>query len=269
MHHADPEHDERAERRVLRALCEQLATDAGRLALQGRRGAELENETKSSSTDIVTQFDRAAEAMIVERIRDRRPDDAIVGEEGAADSGTSGYEWFIDPIDGTTNFVYDHFSWSTSVAVAHEGVMLAGSVAVPTVDELFSAALGEGSTLNGHPIQCSRPEDLLRSLVGTGFSYLPERRVEQIRQLGDVIAHVRDIRRGGSAAIDLCWVACGRLDAYYEAHLNSWDAAAGELIAREAGAITSDFAGGPPVPERMVAASPAVHAELIARLGTS
>lgn len=247
----------------LRDLCAELARGAGEIALAGRDraigAAQLPGHTKSSTTDIATEFDQAAESYVVERIRTLRPDDAIIGEEGTADEGTSGFSWLIDPIDGTTNYVYDQPAWSNSVAVAFDGDVVAGAVYVPPLDEMYTAAAGRGATLNGRSIAASRETDVSLALVGTGFGYQPERRRAQAATLVGLIAHVRDVRRLGSAAVDLCMVGCGRLDVYYELHLNSWDAAAGELIAREAGAITSDFSGGPARPEEMVVAAPGVH----------
>jgi myo-inositol-1(or 4)-monophosphatase len=258
---------------ALRDLAGSLARDAGRLAYAGRRAARtddaLAESTKSTRTDIVTQFDRAAESEIVAHLRTARPDDAIVGEEGTSDDGTSGYAWFIDPIDGTTSFVYDLPAWSCSVAVAHAGTMLAGAVYVPPLDELFDAALGHGARLNGHPLAASAETDLALALVGTGFSYHWEARRAQAERLARMIASVRDIRRMGSAAIDLCFVAAGRLDVYFEQYLNSWDSAAGELIAREAGAITSDFSGGPARPAEMLAAAPGLHRAFVALLAAT
>ena len=247
----------------LRTLCERLATGAGAIARDGRAtisaSGSFDGSTKSSRTDVVTEYDRAAEAHIVDELRRRRPHDAIIGEEGTDDDGTSGFEWFIDPIDGTTNFVYDQPSWSCSVAVAHDGH-------VPPLDELFSAAVGAGATRNGEAIRVSGASDLSLALVGTGFSYDPATRRRQATVVAGLIDQVRDIRRLGSAAVDLCMVACGRLDVYFERHLNSWDAAAGELIAREAGATTSDFRGGPAEPAELLATTPAVHAPMIALL---
>lgn len=244
-------------------LAARLAREAGTSALAGRRSAVLEQQTKSSTTDLVTQHDHAAEALIVERLLIDRPRDAIVGEEGATLDGSSGYAWFIDPIDGTTNFVYDLPLWSTSVAVAYDGATIAGAVYVPVADELFAARLGGGATLNGTLIRCSDETDLSLALVATGFSYQPALRTEQATTIARLIAEIRDVRRSGSAAVDLCWAAAGRVDAYFEAHLNSWDAAAGELIARESGCITTDFDGGPADPSNIVAASPGIHTALI------
>lgn len=262
-----------AELTHLRALCAELARGAGDIAIAGRNrrigAAQLPGTTKSSTTDIATEYDQAAEAHVVERIRALRPDDAIVGEEGTADSGTSGYSWFIDPIDGTTNYVYDQPAWSNSVAVALDGEMIAGAVFVPPLGEMFTAAAGQGATLNDRPIGVSTETDLSLALVGTGFGYQPEQRKQQAERLAVLISQVRDVRRLGSAAVDLCMVACGRLDIYYELYLNSWDAAAGELIAREAGAITSDFSGGPARPDEMLIAAPGVHRAFLNALQTS
>lgn len=256
----------------LRRLAAELAHQAGSVAYQGRRaarGAGVSGATKSSATDIVTEYDRAAEATIVEALQRLRPADAIVGEEGTALDGTSGYAWYIDPIDGTTNFVYDLPTWSCSIGVAYRAapadveVMVAGAVHVPALDELYSAAAGQGATLNGEPIHASRATDLGLALVATGFSYRAAARAEQADRLSRIISRVRDIRRMGSAALDLCFVAAGRLDIYYEQHLNAWDAAAGELIAREAGALTSDFGGGRARPAELLAAAPGLHAAFV------
>lgn len=254
----------------LRRLAEELARAAGELALEGRRGLgpgrRARHDTKSSATDPVTEFDRAAERLLVDELSRRRPDDELVGEEGARRPGSSGLAWHLDPIDGTANFVYDLPAWCSSVAVVDEHGSLAGAVFVPVTGELFSAARGAGATLDGQPIRSSDATELEQALVATGFSYLPERRRRQAELIAELVPHVRDIRRLGSAAIDLCLVAAGRVDAYYERHLNSWDLAAGVLIAAEAGAATSDLAGGPASSEITVAASRGIHHELVALL---
>lgn len=251
----------------LRRLAEELAVEAGRSALDGRRrlgvGQPVAHDTKSSPTDPVTEFDRAAEALIVRALRIRRPDDAIVGEEGANHPGTSGLEWHVDPIDGTANFVYDLPAWCTSVAVVDADGPLAGAVYVPVTDELFSAHRGGGASRNGAPIRCSTVGGLAHAMVATGFSYVATRREHQAARLALLIPRIRDVRRLGSAAIDLCLVACGRVDAYYEEYLNSWDLAAGVLIAAEAGAVTSDLTGGLAGPGSTVAAAPGVHRALL------
>ena len=251
----------------LRALAADLAVRAGRSALEGRRrlgvGQPVAHDTKSTPTDPVTEFDRAAEATIVDALRTQRPDDSIVGEEGAGHAGSSGLEWHIDPIDGTVNFVYDLPAWCTSVAVVDEHGPLAGAVFVPVTDELFSAARGAGATRNGAPIRCSSASHVGMALIATGFNYSPPTRRAQARRLAALLPQVRDVRRYGSAALDLCMVACGRLDAYYEEHLNSWDLAAGVLIASEAGAITSDFGAGSAGSAATVAAGPGIHDALL------
>jgi myo-inositol-1(or 4)-monophosphatase len=251
----------------LRAFAESIAVRAGDGALAGRRqlgiGQPVAHDTKSSPTDPVTEYDRAAERLIVHAIRDSRPHDAIVGEEGASQAGTSGLRWLVDPIDGTANFVYDLPHWCTSVAVVDEDGPLAGAVYAPVLGELFSAARSLGATLNGSTITCSEVDDVSRALVATGFSYSADRRAIQGDRVARLVREVRDIRRLGSAALDLCLVACGRVDAYYEQHLNEWDLAAGVLIAAEAGATTSDFTGGAASPAATVAAGPGIHHRLL------
>lgn len=258
----------------LLALACRLAVEAGTLAADGRRfdaetgdsRAAMTAATKSSLTDVVTRHDRAAEVLIVDELRRLRPDDAIVGEEGADHAGTSGIAWFIDPIDGTTNFLYGLPLWSTSIGVTDGGEATVGAVYVPATNDLFAAARGRGATRNGLSIAASGEHDLSMALVGTGLGYSPERRRAQALRIADLAPLVRDIRRIGSAAIDLCYVAAGMVDAYYEEDLNPWDMIAGELIAREAGCRTGDFSGGPARPEELIVASPAIFDALAALL---
>jgi myo-inositol-1(or 4)-monophosphatase len=250
---------------VIDALTElacRLAVEAGDQASSGQRASASGLSTKSTATDLVTIHDRAAEATIVAGLATTRPDDGIVGEEGTARPGTSGVSWLVDPIDGTTNYVYGLHHWATSIAAVDAEGALAGAVYVPALGELFAAGRGRGATLNGHPIHCSDRDELALALVATGFGYVPSVRVEQAGLLTRILGEVRDIRRLGSAAIDLCHVACGRVDAYYEAGLNPWDAAAGELIAREAGCRSGDFAGGPADPAELLVATPAIFDDL-------
>jgi myo-inositol-1(or 4)-monophosphatase len=257
---------------ALRALAERLAVEAGTLAMHERSAlgpGRISHDTKSTTTDPVTEFDRAAERLLVDRLREARPDDAIVGEEGAGIAGTTGNEWHLDPIDGTANFVYGLPAWCTSVGVVDLHGGLAGAVFAPVSGELFSAARGGGASLNGDPISASNCTKLDDALVATGFAYRPERRRRQAQRLAAIIGEIRDVRRGGSAALDLCLVACGRVDAYYEQHLNSWDIAAGLLIAAEAGATTSDDRGGPAAPEFTVASAPGVQRALLDALARS
>ena len=257
----------------LRRLAERLAFAAGTQALTGRRslgvGQPALHDTKSTITDPVTEFDRAAEALIVGELRRLRPDDGIVGEEGADVVGTSGIDWHLDPIDGTVNFVYDLPMWCTSVAAVDAEGSVAGAVYAPVLGEMFSAARGGGATLDGVPVANSEPISLEMALIGTGFSYLPERRRAQGARVAAMIPHVRDIRRYGSAALDLCLAACGRLDAYFEEHLNTWDLAAGVLIAAEAGAVTTDLHGGPVSTSGVVVAGAGIHAALVELINAS
>jgi myo-inositol-1(or 4)-monophosphatase len=251
---------------VLAALAERLARAAGDEALRRRADGLAQVSTKSSATDMVTELDRASEEMIVRELREERPQDAIVGEEGTSDTGSSGIRWLVDPIDGTTNFLYALPGWAVSIAAHDADGPLAGAVYVPTFGEMFSAARGQGATLDGRLIRCSDKADLATALIGTGFSYQPDRRVVQGGLVARVLPRVRDVRRFGSAAVDLCLVAAARLDGYYEEGLAPWDLAAGELIASEAGVILTNRSGGPVQPGSVVAAGPALHAQLLALL---
>lgn len=248
---------DRADRVELLALATRLAVAAGDAAREGRaeRGIAAA-DTKSSATDMVTEFDKASEELIVGGILDVRPDDAIVGEEGTDAAGSSGVSWLIDPIDGTTNFLYDLPGWAVSIAAATEQGTEIAVVYVPTTNELFTAITGEGAFLNERRVRCSDTEQLGLALVATGFSYQVERRRLHSRRVAKMLPHVRDIRRFGAAAADLCYVAAGRVDAYFEQWLGAWDLAAGELIAREAGCRTGSLDGGPARPESVLAANP-------------
>lgn len=240
----------------LRELATELARCAGALVLAARRQGIISADTKASATDIVTEHDRASEQLIVSALRMARADDAIVGEEGTSDEGTSGIHWLIDPIDGTTNFLYGLPGYAVSIAAADSLGTVAGAVYVPATDELFSAARGQGATLNGEPIHCSSTTSVGQALLATGFSYHPDLRRAHMRRLQHIIGEVRDIRRLGAAAPDLCYVAAGRLDAFFEEHLGPWDLAAGELVAREAGCLSGDLAGGPVRPAQVLVANP-------------
>jgi myo-inositol-1(or 4)-monophosphatase len=250
---------------ALRTLAEQVARSAGALLLDGL-GRALEVGTKSTATDMVTEMDRASEALIEAELLGARPDDGILGEEGARRPGTSGVRWVVDPLDGTTNYLYGFPGFNVSIAAELDGEVVAGAVHDVVRDELFSAAQGDGATCDGVPLRASDAADLSRSLVGTGFSYDPVERQRQAQVLVHVLPRVRDIRRQGAAALDLCSVACGRLDAYFERGLAPWDLAAGGLIAREAGAMVSDVAGGPARAGEVVAAAPGVARALLALL---
>jgi myo-inositol-1(or 4)-monophosphatase len=185
---------------------------------------------------------------------------------GSDTPGTSGYRWIVDPIDGTTNYLYGHPGFAVSIACERDGETIAGVVFDPIHDQLFAATRGGGATLNSEPIRCSEETDISRALIATGFSYDAERRREQGQVIARVIGEIRDIRRMGAAAVDLCSVACGRVDAYFERGLNAWDLAAGELIAREAGAVIEAIEGGPARPGSVLAAPSALVEPLRALL---
>jgi myo-inositol-1(or 4)-monophosphatase len=210
------------------------------------RGPAVGVDTKSSRTDMVSEADREAETEIVGILRAERPDDALVSEEGAGDAGTSGRRWVVDPLDGTTNYLYRFPAWAVSVALEDDEGGLAGVVHDPVAGETFRAARGAGATLNGEPIRVRDHDDLATALVATGFGYDPDVRAGQADIVRRLIPHVRDIRRAGAAALDLCYVACGRLDGYYERGINHWDWAAGALIVREAGGAVVQLEGGRP-----------------------
>jgi myo-inositol-1(or 4)-monophosphatase len=199
---------------------------------------------------MVTEMDRAAEAHIARVLASRRPRDAMVGEEGTTRAGDSGVSWIVDPLDGTTNYLFGVPAYSVSIAAEFEGEVVVGVVVDPSRQEVWTATRGEGSFCNREPVRLAGPgqstalTDLSSALIATGFSYLSDRRREQAALLVDVLPNVRDIRRFGSAAMDLCWVAAGRFQGYYEWGLNRWDVAAGRLIAEEAGAETADLADG-------------------------
>ena len=235
-----------------------LACDAAALLRDGARGRRSDVTTKTSATDMVTDMDRASEALIVEGLARARPDDAVLGEEGASRPGSSGVRWVIDPLDGTTNYMYGHVGYAVSIAAEADGRTVVGVVADVSRAELFSATVGGGAHRDGVPIAVSGASDLSSALVATGFSYLPERRARQALLLRTVLPGVRDVRRVGAASLDLCSVACGRVDGYYEAGLQPWDLAAGALIAAEAGASVEGLDG--PVPESgsVLAATPAL-----------
>ena len=193
--------------------------------------------TKSTPTDVVTASDHALEALIRQRLGQLRPGDAVLGEEHGGTAGETATSWLVDPIDGTVNFLYGMPWYAISLAAVRDGDSVAGAVIEPETGRLWSAAVGEGATCDGRPLRVSRATDLSLALVGTGFSYRAERRVRQVRMIGGMLPHVRDVRRAGSASLDLCAVAAGWVDAYLEHGCNWWDWAAAALIAAEAGAL--------------------------------
>ncbi|MBV8161169.1 MAG: inositol monophosphatase [Acidimicrobiia bacterium] len=255
-----------ADKTELFDLAVDLADRAGRLLLDQAPDRADDVATKSSRTDMVTAVDRESEALIVGTLARERPDDAVLGEEGSRREGVSGVRWIVDPLDGTTNYLYGIPVFAVSIAVEVDGEVEVGVVANPSLGETFTARRGDGARCNGTPIAVSGRTDLSTSLIATGFAYDSQRRGEQAGWLQHLLPSVRDIRRAGAASVDLCWVGCGRFDGYYEAGLSPWDVAAGELIAREAGADTTDFAGGRARAGSVVAATPEIAPGLRALL---
>jgi len=246
----------------LAALAARVASAAAELLTTGLAVDRPAISTKSSATDLVTEMDGRAEELIVTELGRARPDDAVLGEEGGAREGRSGIRWLVDPIDGTTNYHYGFPGFAVSVAAEADGRSVAAAVADPMHGDLFEATLGGGARCNSRPISVTDETDLATSLVGTGFSYEAERRRRQAEVLTTVLPQVRDIRRMGAAAVDLCWVGCGRLDGFYERGLAPWDMAAGSLVAAEAGALVTDLHHGPPSTEFVLAATPGIHDRL-------
>ena len=236
------------------------------------RPEHLEIETKSSATDVVTQMDREAEAYIVAQLNKHRPDDAILGEEGANFAGSSNFQWVIDPIDGTVNYLHQIPHWCVSIGLKNRqtGESIAGVVYAPVYDQMYISSKGLGSWVidQGVPriLQVSACKQLSDAVIGTGFGYASSRRASQARVLSQVLPQVADIRRLGSCAIDLCLVADGVLDGYYERGVNDWDHAAGELIAREAGAIASGLRGNKVGIDMVVVTTSGIYADLVAIL---
>ncbi|MGI5445959.1 inositol monophosphatase family protein [Streptomyces sp. CA-243310] len=240
----------------------EAARRAGELLRDGRPADLAVAATKSSPIDVVTEMDIAAEKLITEILGRRRSEDGLLGEEGADTPGTSGVRWVVDPLDGTVNYLYGLPSWSVSVAAEYRGETVVGVVAAPMRGETFHAVLDGGAWLGDARLACRPAAPLDQALIATGFAYVQARRAHQAEVARRIIPLVRDIRRGGSAAVDLCDVAAGRLDGYWERGLNPWDLAAGELIAREAGALTGGRPGRPASGELALAATPAVFASL-------
>ena len=247
-------------------LARRAAVAAGALLADSPAGDRRGVETKTSRTDMVSEMDRAAESLIVATLCDARPDDSILAEEGASRSGTSGVRWVIDPLDGTTNYLYGLPAFTVSIAAEVDGELAVGAVHDVARGETFTAARGRGARCNGERLHTSGADDLATALVATGFSYSAARRAWQGAVVSRVVGEVRDIRRVGAASLDLCWVAAGRLDAYWERTLQHWDFAAGAVIAAEAGAWVGGVDGGAVSGESVVAAAPLLAEPLLAVL---
>lgn len=249
----------------LGVLCRESAAEAAAMLVSlRRRGSVQVTGTKTSSTDIVTSADSEAEELLRRILLGARPGDGWLGEETGQSYGTAGGDrvtWVVDPIDGTVNYLYDLPGWAVSVAASVDNEVVAGAVASPTTGEIFSAYVGGGAWCNDDRLQASSATSLSQALVATGFSYDAQKRAAQGRAVGKLLPMVRDIRRQGAAAVDLCSVAAGRVDAYFERGTKPWDRAAGCLMASEAGAVVvEDDEGG------LVVAGPRLVAVLLTTL---
>jgi myo-inositol-1(or 4)-monophosphatase len=214
----------------------------------------------------VSEADRASERLIVERIRHARPDDALVAEEGSEADGRSGVRWYIDPLDGTINYLYGIPHWAVTICCADPGGALAGIVFDPLRDEMFAAMRGGGAVLGPRKLRVSERADLARALIATGFAYGAESRRLQGRIAAAILGEVRDIRRAGSASLDLAWVSAGRLDGYFESVDKPWDWMAGALLVREAGGRVTQLEPDDPAFPRIIASGPGIHDSLVTLL---
>jgi myo-inositol-1(or 4)-monophosphatase len=246
-------------------LAESIALKAGSLLVN--RPSKFDLDEKSGVFDFATQMDHESEKLIVSEILAARPDDGLIGEEGANRESKSGVTWVIDPIDGTVNYLYDIPGWCISIAAKDRDGGLAGVVYSPATQSLWKAHRGGGAFLNGNPIKCNDPVALNRALVGSGFAYDLEKRKIQAALIARLLPEIRDLRRLGACAVDMCHVASGSLDAYFEAGVNEWDYAAAGLIATEAGAMISIDTGIWNGEKNMViVAGPALHPALSAQI---
>ena len=245
-----------------------LAVQAARAGARVHRaglGRAHEITTKATITDMVTEVDHEAERAIVDVLLAERPDDAVLAEEAATRVGTSGVRWIVDPLDGTTNYIYRYPAFGVSIGVEVDGLLVAGVVHDTARDRVYTGIVGAGAACNGQAIRVRDHDDLPTALVATGFQPQPERRAWQAGVLSRVLPRVRDVRRGGSAAIDLCSVACGALDAFYEAGLAEWDMAAGAAIVRAAGGVVH-VVERPAVPAPLLVAAGPRLVEALVRL---
>ena len=257
--------------RVLAEAATVFAREAGAILREGY--GRVHAPEKKGRIDLVTEFDKRSEALLLARIRERFPDHGILAEESGAHAGApdATVRWICDPLDGTTNFAHNYPFFGVSVGVEVAGTMAAGVVYDPVRDELFAAAAGHGATLNGTPIHVSGITTIEDALLVTGFPYdvreFPERHLPLFQSF---LLRAQGVRRDGSAALNLCYLAMGRFDGMWEGNLSPWDIAAGSLIVREAGGIITGYRGEPLRLEgrRIVAAHPTLHARLIEVIAT-
>lgn len=243
-------------------LAVEAAHSAGALLLDRFRKPAQGVESKSTPTDLVSDADKASEALILDLISSTRPEDGILSEEGGGGSSTSGLTWVVDPLDGTVNFLFGIPVWSVSIAIEDDAGELVGVVHHPSTGETFTATRHGGSYLDGKAIRVSERSDLSSALIGTGFAYDARARKVQAQIATRVLPRARDIRRAGSAALDLAALSCGRLDAFYEAPMEPWDKAAGILLIQEAGGVVSSLEAPHGLSPGVVAGNRALHDQL-------
>lgn len=243
-------------------LAVDIAQDAGTMLLDHFRKPAEGVESKSTPTDLVSAADKASESRILEQIISKRPDDGVLSEEGGGETSSSGLTWVVDPLDGTVNFLFGIPQWAVSIAIEDEAGGLVGVVHQPTTGETFTAVRGEGAFLGSERIQVSAREELSSALIGTGFAYDARARVVQAEIATRVLPRTRDIRRAGSAALDLAALSCGRLDGFYEAPMERWDKAAGVLLITEAGGVVSELPAPLDLSPGVIAGNPDLHDQL-------
>ncbi|MDX6697568.1 MAG: monophosphatase [Solirubrobacteraceae bacterium] len=244
-------------------VADEAARTAAAVLVERFGGPRVEVRAKSTPTDLVSEADLAAERVLREALAVRRPDDAVLGEEGGdRGGGATGLRWVVDPLDGTVNFLFGIPHWCVSVACEDPEGTLVGVVHDPLRDETFAATRSGPATLDGVPVRASERDDLATAMVATGFSYDADVRARQAEVTARVLPRVRDLRRLGSAALDLAWTACGRFDAYYERGLKPWDRAAGALLCRRAGLELREIAPADGLPDGLLAAPAALAAPL-------
>jgi myo-inositol-1(or 4)-monophosphatase len=249
---------------ALREIAEAVAREAGHQLRDAFAGPRVNVTAKSSPTDLVSEADHAAERLIRERLASARPGDGFLGEEGGDAEGSSGLRWVVDPLDGTINFLFGIPQWAVSIACEDAEGTLAGVIYDPMRDELWTAERDGPALLDGREIHGSGRSDLATTLVATGFGYDAAVREYQAGIVAELLPQVRDIRRFGSAALDLAWTAAGRYDAFYERGLNRWDLAAGALVCERAGLAVRELAATPPSGPGILVSAPAIADELFA-----
>lgn len=246
------------------------ATEAARLAgeiILANLGKISKDDIGLKQTaDFVTRVDRESEDVIIKKIRERFPDHTFLAEESLKDAGTGGYRWVIDPLDGTTNYIHGYPMFSVSIALEHKREIITAVIFDPLRNERFTAGRGEGAFLNGNAVSVSSVNEMKDSLITTGFPFRRKDVIDPYLALfKNVFYKVSDLRRAGSAALDLAYLACGRCDGFFEIGLNPWDIAAGSLLVREAGGVVTDFGGGPDylTTGNIVAGNRTIHGELL------